>query len=222
MRSILKNNWPAFALYLFFIGLASYFILRYEKNAIHLYVNQYVGNPFLNGFFFWATWLGDGWIAPLMVLILAIVNARAGFSALCSWLLAAIVSTVLKYYFFDDAHRPYYIFQYYERHELNLVEGLHVNIHNSFPSGHATQAFAVLMSMCLFADRHKFKILFLMVAVLTAFSRVYLSQHWLIDIVAGSLIGTGTSILFYYLYFYRDKLRNADRPLPDLLRRKKE
>jgi membrane-associated phospholipid phosphatase len=40
-------------------------------------------------------------------------------------------------------------------------------------------------------------------ALLVAFSRVYLSQHFLIDITVGSIIGS-TGALGFYLLYYRD------------------
>jgi membrane-associated phospholipid phosphatase len=42
-------------------------------------------------------------------------------------------------------------------------------------------------------------------ACLTAFSRVYLSQHFIMDIYAGSIIGTLTAIGFYYLFYSRER-----------------
>ena len=221
-RDFFRNKGVMLSLYLVFVAAAMYFILRYERNEIHLYVNQYVGNRYINAFFFWITLLGDGWVAPLLVLILGVMNARAGISGLCAWLLAVLISSALKYLVFDDVHRPHFIFQYFDRRELNVVEGVHLNIHNSFPSGHATQAFAVFMTMALYTRRNMSAVIFLLFAVLSAFSRVYLSQHWLADIVAGSLIGTLSSLLFYFVYFYRGKLRGADKPLIALLQRKKE
>lgn len=222
MSAFLRNNGIVLVLYLLFIGVASYFIFMYEKHAIHLYVNQYVGNRFFNAFFFWFTFLGDGWVAPFLILFLALVNARAGASALSAWLLAAIISSVLKHLVFDDAHRPQFIFEHYDKQHLNVVEGVHLNIHNSFPSGHSTQVFAVLMTMAFYARRHWYKVLFLLCAATTAFSRVYLSQHWLVDIVAGSIIGVAAAVLFYFIYFYRGRLLQADKPLLELFRRKKE
>jgi membrane-associated phospholipid phosphatase len=48
-----------------------------------------------------------------------------------------------------------------------------------------------------------------------AFSRVYLSQHFLVDVLAGSLLGT-LSALFFYWYFQRLKPQWLDCSLRDL------
>ena len=217
LRNFFVQNGPALITYLLLLCVAGFFILSYEKNAIHLYVNQYVGNRYVNALFFMATYLGDGLLAPLMVIAVSIVNVRAGMVTALSLIVATLIATLLKYQVFDDSHRPYFEFQYYDRHELNLVEGVHVNILRSFPSGHSTQAFSIMMTMLLIARRQAFKFLFLLFASLTAFSRVYLSQHWLVDIVAGSILGTACSLLFYFIYVYRDRARRLDRPLATFL-----
>jgi membrane-associated phospholipid phosphatase len=221
LREFIRNNRLVLAIYLLLVLVAIVVIFYFEKNQVHLFVNQYVGNRFVNALFFNATYLGDGVVAPFLVLAVTVINMRAGFTTTCALLLASLISTILKYQFFDDAHRPYYIFQYFDRHDLNLVEGVEMHIHNSFPSGHATQTFAILMSAVFVAKRQGFKIFFLAVAVVAAFSRVYLSQHWLVDILAGSLIGLFCSFAFYALFILRDRMRRLNKPLTALFQKKK-
>ena len=57
-------------------------------------------------------------------------------------------------------------------------------------------------------------ILFFILVILVSFSRVYLSQHFLADIFAGSIIGVITSILTYYFLFilWKDKFPRLDKP----------
>ena len=62
-------------------------------------------------------------------------------------------------------------------------------------------------------------VLLALIAALLAFSRVYLSQHFMEDIVAGALIGTITSVPAYF-WLYKGKA--SDRPKFDrrLLKRR--
>jgi membrane-associated phospholipid phosphatase len=65
----------------------------------------------------------------------------------------------------------------------------------SFPSGHATSVFtaAVIVSL-FFLEKKWIAILCFAIAVLTAYSRVYLGEHFVMDVWMGSFIGvfTGT------------------------------
>jgi membrane-associated phospholipid phosphatase len=47
--------------------------------------------------------------------------------------------------------------------------------------------------------------LFFLLALITAYSRVYLSQHFLIDTYFGALIGVAIVIVFHYLIIKSDK-----------------
>ena len=42
-------------------------------------------------------------------------------------------------------------------------------------------------------------------ACLVAFSRVYLSQHFLIDIFAGSMIGVSVTLTLYLVFYHDDQ-----------------
>lgn len=59
----------------------------------------------------------------------------------------------------------------------------------SFPSGHASAAFAVATGFSWFQKKWWPRILFFASAVLTAFSRVYISIHWTTDVLAGAVNG---------------------------------
>ncbi|MFQ5735701.1 MAG: phosphatase PAP2 family protein [Thermodesulfobacteriota bacterium] len=64
----------------------------------------------------------------------------------------------------------------------------------SMPSGHATNIFAAMVFLAL-RYRKAFP-LFLAMAVLVAYSRVYVGVHYPSDVAVGALLGTG--IAFFY------------------------
>lgn len=76
----------------------------------------------------------------------------------------------------------------------------------SFPSGHSATAFSVAVTLSLLFPR--FRILFLSAAAVVAASRVVLVQHYISDIVAGSILGAATVVLFHQRYF-RTALHDA-------------
>lgn len=176
---------------------------------IHIVVNAYVGNVAIDTFFYYLTYLGDGRIAVVILLLLLAYNLRFGIVATLSFISAGLATNALKYFFFADINRPFF-YKAYENFHLNLVEGVDNHIHNSFPSGHATQAFSIFFLLALFTPKLSNKLLWLAVAILTAFSRMYLSQHWLPDVLAGSGIGMLFAVLFYYLFIAKNKLQKLN------------
>jgi membrane-associated phospholipid phosphatase len=209
----LRDNLIILFIYFSLFSVSLYFSFHYDKVALHIYLNQYVGNTFINALFFYITYLGDGRIAAFLLLIILLMNVRTGIYATFSFLSSVIISNLLKYVFFDDANRPHFIFQWINRYPIRLVEGVDLYIHNSFPSGHASQAFAVLMCLAFVSKSQLLKFLFLLIAVFTALSRVYLSQHWLVDITAGSFIGIAFSILYYFVFIERNRFSRLDLSL---------
>ncbi|HHJ50898.1 MAG TPA: phosphatase PAP2 family protein [Phaeodactylibacter sp.] len=70
----------------------------------------------------------------------------------------------------------------------------------SFPSGHTMAAFGLFALLAFFAQKKKTGLLFFALAMLTAISRIYLGQHFLKDVYAGSIAGSLLAILIYALH----------------------
>src|SRR6218665_3435775 len=122
-KQFLKDNGWLLAIYFLLFGTAMWFILNYDKVAVHIYLNQFVGNKFLNIFFYYITYFGDGLVAPFMLLLILVYNMRMGLYATASFLSASLFSQVLKHLFFDEVNRPSFIFNYYNSYPLTYVDG---------------------------------------------------------------------------------------------------
>ena len=87
---------------------------------------------------------------------------------------------------------------------LPLVEGVRMNHWLSFPSGHTTTFFVLFfsLSIILCAENIKGKnilsFLCFLCASFGAYTRIYLSQHFALDIFAGILIAILSTLLVYY------------------------
>lgn len=96
---------------------------------------------------------------------------------------------------------------------LPLVEGVRMNQWLSFPSGHTTTFFVLFfsLSIILCAENIKGKtilsILCFLCASFGAYTRIYLSQHFALDIFAGILIAVCSTLVLYY--FLVLKTRNT-------------
>ncbi|CAN5612871.1 hypothetical protein BH10BAC5_BH10BAC5_02010 [soil metagenome] len=70
----------------------------------------------------------------------------------------------------------------------------------SFPSGHTTEAFTLATSLSLrYSDEPLLIGGLYLYALTVSYGRIYLGVHYPGDVIAGALIGTGTSVLVYSL-----------------------
>jgi len=126
---------------------------------------------------------------------------------------------LLKHVVFPGIDRPVEFFK--TTAELYLVKGIEFHNHFSFPSGHAATALAIFSLLAILTNRKWLKLFFLLCAVIVSYSRVYLSQHFLEDIIFGSVLGILAVIIFYW-YFQRLKITWADNPVQYYLRPEKQ
>ena len=70
----------------------------------------------------------------------------------------------------------------------------------SFPSTHATNAFAIATMLAWSVRNLPFRILAYALAALVAFSRVYLGVHYPGDVLAGAAVGTLDALILVGLY----------------------
>jgi membrane-associated phospholipid phosphatase len=102
---------------------------------------------------------------------------------------------------------------------FHQVPGVELHLLHSFPSGHATTAFALFFLLALINQNKGLQIFFLIAALIAAFSRVYLSQHFLSDVLAGSAIGMFSASIIFLLM---NKLSGKwELPLHHLFRARK-
>lgn len=83
----------------------------------------------------------------------------------------------------------------------------------SFPSGHTSYAFTIFTIVLFMAKKKSLKVLTGILAVLIAFSRLYLYVHFPTDVIGGVIIGFILAILAMKIYFsknIREKLANTN------------
>jgi membrane-associated phospholipid phosphatase len=174
-------------------------LLLNEKLALHARINC-CHVPMLEAFFSKFTHVADGLVPTVLALLLLIVrDVRSFLMVGLSCGMSAVIAQMLKRVFFADAGRPSV-----HREALGAmdwVEGIDLHAMHSFPSGHSTAAFSMCLALAVVFGQRNWAVPFALLAALLAFSRVYLSQHFLVDITAGSAIGTLTAVaVAYWLY----------------------
>ena len=213
LKDFFKHNFWFYTLYLLVLFVACYFMLSYDKVRLHTFINYYVGNPAADTFYKYFTHVGDGIFAVIIGVLLLFKNVREGMFVLISYAIAGSTASLIKWS--ENYTRPHHVFSYYKKHmTIRYVEGVEMLGENSFPSGHSTTAFVLFTSLALITKNQFLKIVFLIIAINAAFSRTYLSQHWLVDITAGSLIGLTYATIIYFAFYNNSKIiDNLNHPL---------
>ena len=99
---------------------------------------------------------------------------------------------------YPDELRPISYFS--ETFHVHIVDGVTMRKAHSFPSGHTTTAFAIALIMAYIINRKFWCVILLLLALLAGYSRVYLAQHFPLDIFAGMCIGIVSAILSLLIY----------------------
>lgn len=204
MKNTIRQNLAFLFPYFLFLLIAGGFLLSYSKGEAHLLINS-CRFEFCDYFFFLATYIGDGIAVVCIVLLMCFYNyGYAAFIALSN-IISAIITQTLKHTVFSDQVRPAKYFEGVA--ELKLIPWVENYFYNSFPSGHTTAAFTTFFCLSLILENKYLKFLMFVSAFLIGFSRVYLSQHFLNDVYAGSLIGVMIALLFYQFIFRSERVK---------------
>lgn len=99
---------------------------------------------------------------------------------------------------FPDALRP--ISLEAQGIALHKINGVYMNLVHSFPSGHTATAFAAALVLASVMQNRLSAVLLPLVAFLVGYSRVYLAQHYVTDVLGGIAIGIITGLLSLWLY----------------------
>lgn len=194
---------------LMLLGLAG--VVLFPKGTLVLW---FADNrlPALDYFFRYTTWLGDGVVVAIVALLLLFWRVRPAILVAASGLLTLTVTQGLKHIVFADMLRPVAYFAKLDT-TLEPVLGYTLKHFHSFPSGHTTAAFALYLTLAFSGAFRINTAWWLLPAVIAALSRVYVGQHFLVDVVAGAAIGTAIAWLVMWQLAPRLSAPRWDGPL---------
>lgn len=155
-------------------------------------VNRHFEKKLLNFFFRNITHLGGAVYTIASVLILMILSSgdtrKTAISSALALSLSHIPVHIVKKMF--PRKRPYLKLEKTNFHANPLQD-------HSFPSGHTTAIFSVIIPFILFIPTLSFILIPLGVCV--GISRIYLGLHYPSDVLAGTILGTCMGSFCYYL-----------------------
>ncbi|MEP1035224.1 phosphatase PAP2 family protein [Ekhidna sp.] len=216
MINRLRNTSLFFIPYLCLFTLSVVFFLYRSHGEFVLWLNS-LHNPAWDFFFKYWTHTGDAIFFGVVAIMLIIFKRRFGLILGMSGIGVAAISLFFKYVLFPEAQRPIIYFKGYE--VLDFVDGVTILSQYSFPSGHSMAIFALTSFVALMLQNNNYSSILFIGATFTAISRVYLLQHFLIDIMAGSLIGVTIGTIFYMSfekYLNEESTGSVNTPDQDL------
>ncbi len=172
------------------------YLLIYGTYDSFLQLTQ-IHTPSLDAFFSKFTHVGDGLFAIGVAVIFFLFRFRRFavnivFSFLVSGLFAQIGKNLMPH------PRPSRYFQDVVGTPIHTLEVTNWG-NNTFPSGHSATAFALLTVILLFFPKSKWNIVWILLAFLVGYSRIYVASHFLDDVLAGALIGVFSAMICYII-----------------------
>lgn len=182
-----KRSFSRFVLLLFAIPASVLVLLSLivTRGDDVLFING-VNNTFLDIVIPIVTTLGEGLLFIPIIIYFLFVQFRYSILAGIVWIGHSALSQFIKRGIFNHVHRPIAVL---DKSKLHFVP--HVEVHGlySFPSGHTATIFCLAMLMALIVKKKIPAIIFMILALVVGYSRIYLLQHFLMDVAGGAVIG---------------------------------
>jgi membrane-associated phospholipid phosphatase len=180
-----------------------------QSYAFNIWLNQF-HSPFTDAAMWGITYLGDGIVYLIIVLALLLLRRHKWVVAIA---MLAVIQTaicqILKNLVFGGMPRPSKVIPEDIWATLHTVKGVTIHGFNTFPSGHTMTAFALAWFLILHIKLSPVaRVGLLLLAALVGISRIYLLQHFYIDVVFGAVLGIYSAKLTQWV-FYKFSLRQG-------------
>lgn len=193
-RQLIQEHRFFLGIFAVYLVLGGFGFLFYQQGAETLFFDRH-HTTFLDYFFVFFTSLGEGIFLTLLGVILLFTRLKYFFIYLVDISVVGLVIMFLKIGVFPERVRPSIFFS--GHYNLHFVQGVPIFTDYSFPSGHTAVAFAVFFLLAIYIRRTWVSLILLCVALLVGLSRMYLLEHFWIDVYFGSLIGILITLLVY-------------------------
>ena len=136
--------------------------------------------------FLGCTYLAEGWIWIPYIIVVSWYFKKDKAIIIYSFVVSTLLTQVPKLVFFPTITRP--IASGIDPQLIHTVKGVAMHQMNSFPSGHTATAFSIFLLTIYLFDNKKMILIGLLYAMLCAYSRVYLGQHFPLDLGGGIIV----------------------------------
>lgn len=166
------------------------------RETFFLWLNNDLGKA-ADLFFNICSYLAEGWIwIPYFLLMVGWFKKDALF-ILLNFLISTLLTQIPKNFIWDKVSRP--MASGIPVEKIHTVKGVEIHLWNSFPSGHTATAFTLfLLTVYLFPKKTVLAI-GAVYAIACGYSRVYLGQHFPLDVAGGITVAIITILLSIYI-----------------------
>ncbi len=196
MKSVRENPF-FFAAFAIWLILGAVWLFSSETGDAILFWSAH-RSAFGNFFFRHVTRLGEG-MAYFAVIFLAIWFRYRHAILISAMGLAVLAAANAAKAIFAQPRPAAFLRDSGRLDDINLVDGVDVHFGlSSFPSGHSMGAFALFAILAFLIPYKRLPALvFFLLALAVAISRIYLVQHFFKDVYAGSIFGVFIALAFW-------------------------
>lgn len=181
---------------LFMIGMCS---ILFSKTESFIFLNQF-HSSYLTEFFRIITFFGDGIFVILISFLIVVFfrpHLKLGNAIILSYLFSGFIAQLFKNII--TAPRPIVCLQQMKSNfYIDTFSNCNVGF-SSFPSGHTATAFAIATVFALYFNKKSISLISLILASMVGYSRIYLGNHFIGDVLGGTIVGIFTGILAIYI-----------------------
>ncbi len=132
------------------------------------------------------TYLAEGWMwIPYLIIVGWFLKKDKAIIIYC-FVISTLLTQIPKLVLLHNITRP--IASGIDPRLIHKVEGVAMHQLSSFPSGHTATAFTIFLLTIYLFDNKKMILIGLIYAMLCAYSRVYLGQHFPLDLGGGIIV----------------------------------
>lgn len=174
------------------------------RNEFFLMLNKDLGKSADYFFSFWTN-LGDGiiWIAVAALFFVFRKNKLPLLVA--AIIVSTLITQLTKNYIFPAEPRPTAAIT--DINLIHTVPGVELHTAYSFPSGHTATAFTIYLLASLFIRKRWIIPVGFVYALSVGYSRIYLAQHFPLDVGGGMITALITMLISIYIQQQWEKTR---------------
>lgn len=186
-----------------FIMTASFI---YGHTPLFLLLNTDAG-LFPDYFFRFYTNMGDGliWLPALLIVIFVLKQKQAWKLVFFMFAISTLIVQLIKQIILTEQLRPSAAIT--DATQFHTVNGVELYRSGSFPSGHTATAFCIYILFCMLLHSSWWLFVGFVYAVLVGYSRIYLAEHFPLDVGGGMIAAALSAIISWWLF---QKLNNKN------------